>query len=116
MDEPKVTALAPDGFAFVRAIEVEVEKRIVITRKVVPRPRCEFLIGGHKWGSNIVGKEISLCGRMQELNDIPMAHDSTAASFGECFSRDNLPPVVLVCVSITCDLLTYKDIRPTNMT
>ena len=49
---------------------------------------------------------------MQELDDIPVAYDATAASFRKCFRRNNLPPIVFVGVTITSDLLTYKAIRP----
>ena len=109
MHEPEVTALAPDGLAFVCTIEAEVEKRVVITRKIIPRPSCNLLISWHEWRSNVVGKEISLCCRVQELNDIAVAHDATTTSFRKCLCRDNLPPVVLVGMTITSDLLTYKE-------
>lgn len=46
--EAKITTLAPDGLAFVCTIEIKAEKRVVITRKVISRPRCNFLIGWHK--------------------------------------------------------------------
>ena len=60
-----------------------------------------------------MGKEISLCCYVQELDDIPMSYDATTASFRKCFGRNNPPPVVLVGVTVTSDLLTYKAIRST---
>lgn len=60
-----------------------------------------------------MGKEISLCCYVQELDDIPMSYDATTASFRKCFGRNNLPPVVLVGVTITSDLLACKAIRST---
>jgi hypothetical protein len=44
MYESEVTALAPDGLTFMRTVQVEMEKCLIITRKVIPRPGGEFLI------------------------------------------------------------------------
>lgn len=54
MYESEVTTLTLDGLAFVSAIQGKLEKCIVVTRKVIPRPGGEFLVGGHKGRCDIV--------------------------------------------------------------
>jgi hypothetical protein len=44
----EVTALAPDGFTFVHAIQGKLEERVIITGRVILRPGREFLVGRHK--------------------------------------------------------------------
>lgn len=57
---------------------------------------------------------------MQELDNVVVAHNASAAGLRERLGRDNLPLVVDVLVAVTSDLLTFKGmlalIRVKNMT
>jgi hypothetical protein len=73
---------------------------------VALRPGGELLVGGGERGSDVVGEEVRVGGRVVELNDVVVADDATSAGWREFLCRDELPVVIGVFEVEGGDLLT----------
>lgn len=61
MHKPKVTRLALYDLPCVALVDVDMEKRVVMSAVIILWPGREFLIGRHQRRCNVVGEQVRLC-------------------------------------------------------
>lgn len=106
VNEFEVAGLALEGLALWGVpCQLDLEQGVVVPAVVVPGPGGELLIGRHQRRSDVVSQEEGVCGHVQELDNVVVAHDTTTAGFWERLGGDDAPVVVQVAVSVTGDLL-----------
>jgi hypothetical protein len=107
MDKPEIARFTLPNFSIMAVNELDVEKRFVVSRPIVPRPCSEFLVRRHQRGCNIMGKEVAVGVDMEELDEIVMSDNSATTSGRKGLGWDDLPVVVAVRMSVASHLLTY---------
>jgi len=86
----------------------KLEEGVVVSGMVVLGPGGEFLVSRHQRGGDIVGKKVTLCIDVEELEYILVAHDTAASCFGQSFGGNNFPVVVGIVVAISSNLLSLR--------
>ena len=82
------------------------EECIIMPRVIVFGPCGKFLISRHERRGNIVSKKMRFGIGVQELDDIVMPDDASTACLWKSFRWNDLPVVVGITVTISCNLLT----------
>ncbi len=112
VDQSEVAGLALPGLTIAAVRQLNIEKRIVVSRVVILRPSSELLVRRHKRRRNVVCEKVGLGVDVEEAHDVVVAHNSSASLLGESLGRDDLPVVVGVVVAIPGDLLALRTDAP----
>jgi hypothetical protein len=102
----EVVSLGGQHLSLVAINQAQVEQGLVVALHLVLGQGSELLVGGVTRGSNVVGNQERVSLSMEELDDIVMANDPSAASLRESLGRNDDPIVVCILMGVTGDLLT----------
>ena len=110
MEKLEVPRLAFPNLPFFCFNQLYLKKSVVVSRMVIFRPGCKFLIGGHERARNIMREEVSLGGNVQKLDHVIVTHQSTTACVRKGLRGDDLPMVIGVRMLVTSNLLPCRRI------
>jgi len=100
----EVVGLGGQHLSLVTINQAQVEQGLIMPHLILGRG-SELLVGGETGGSDIVGHQERVGLSVEELDDIVMADNPSAAGLRESLGRNDDPVVVLILMGVAGNLL-----------
>ena len=105
MLQREVVGLGGQDLSLITISQAQMEQGFVVAMHLVLGQGRELLMGGVTRGSDVVGHQERVGLSVEELDDIVMTDNPSAAGLRECLGRNDDPVVVLILMGVTGDLL-----------